>query len=124
MNTTSTTHDILILQRHAPYGSSIAREGLDFILTSAAYDQNLTVLFLGDGVFQLLDNQSSQAISLKNHGSALEVLPLYEVENLLAIEEDLIDRGISHNQLISGINIINREQSKAIIAQHTKVIGF
>lgn len=124
MNTTSTTHDILILQRHAPYGSSIAREGLDFILTSAAYDQNLTVLFLGDGVFQLLDNQNSQAIDLKNHGSALEVLPLYEVENLLAVEEDLIDRGISHNQLISGINIINREQSKAIITQHTKVIGF
>ena len=124
MNTANTTHDILILQRNAPYGSSIAREGLDFILTSAAYDQNLTVLFLGDGVFQLLSNQDSKAIELKNHASALEVLPLYDVENLYAVEEDLNDRAINKNQLIDGINIINRQQSKAIIAQHNKVIGF
>lgn len=124
MNTANTTHDILILQRHAPYGSSIAREGLDFILTSAAYDQNLTVLFLGDGVFQLLSNQDSKAIELKNHASALEVLPLYDVENLYVIEEDLNDRAINKNQLIDGINIITRQQSKAIIAQHNKVIGF
>ena len=124
MNTANTTHDILILQRHAPYGSSIAREGLDFILTSAAYDQNLTVLFLGDGVFQLLSNQDSKAVELKNHASALEVLPLYDVENLYAIKEDLIDRALTTNQLIDGINIINRQQSKDIIAQHNKVIGF
>lgn len=124
MNTAHTTHDILILQRHAPYGSSVAREGLDFILTSAAYDQNLTVLFLGDGVFQLLSNQDSKAIELKNHASALEVLPLYDVENLYVIEEDLNDRAINKNQLIDGINIISRQQSKAIIAQHNKVIGF
>ena len=124
MNTSSTTHDILILQRHAPYGSSIAREGLDFILTSAAYDQNLTVLFLGDGVFQLLKNQDTKTISLKNHASALEVLPLYDVENLFAVEEDLTERNIDRLQLIDGIDIINRKQSKAIIAQHKKVIGF
>ena len=124
MNTANTTHDILILQRHAPYGSSIAREGLDFILTSAAYDQNLTVLFLGDGVFQLISNQDSKAIELKNHASALEVLPLYDVENLYVIEEDLNDRAINKNQLIDGINIISRQQSKAIIARHNKVIGF
>ena len=82
------------------------------------------MLFLGDGVFQLLSNQDSKAIELKNHASALEVLPLYDVENLYAVEEDLNDRAINKNQLIDGINIINRQQSKAIIAQHNKVIGF
>ena len=124
MNTTNTTHDILILQRHAPYGSSIAREGLDFILTSAAYDQNLTVLFLGDGVFQLLVNQDSKAIQLKNHASALEVLPLYDIDQLFVIEEDLNERKINHNQIIDSVNVISRKQSKALIKQHKKVIGF
>jgi tRNA 2-thiouridine synthesizing protein C len=124
MNTTNTPHDILILQRHAPYGSSIAREGLDFILTSAAYDQNLTILFLGDGVFQLLNNQDSKAIELKNHASALEVLPLYDIENLFVIEEDLSERSIEHSQIMDNVNIITRAQGKVIIEQHTKVIGF
>ncbi|MFY0701471.1 MAG: sulfurtransferase complex subunit TusC [Bermanella sp.] len=124
MNTTTTPQDILILQRQAPYGSSIAREGLDFILTSAAYDQNLSVLFLTDGVFQLLTNQNSKAIELKNHAGALEVLPLYDIENLYAVSEDLMERSIDPSDILAGVNIINREQAKQLIEQHTKVIGF
>jgi|MDTG01.3.fsa_nt_gb tRNA 2-thiouridine synthesizing protein C len=124
MNTTTTPQDILILQRQAPYGSSIAREGLDFILTSAAYDQNLSVLFLTDGVFQLLTNQNSKAIELKNHAGALEVLPLYDIENLYAVSEDLMERSINPSDILAGVNIINREQAKQLIEQHTKVIGF
>lgn len=124
MNIPSAPQDILILQRHAPYGSSIAREGLDFVLTSAAYDQNLSVLFLADGVFQLLSKQNSKHIGLKNHAAALEVLPLYDVENLYAIKEDLSDRNMSENDIIDGIQIISRNQGKQLIQQHTKVIGF
>ncbi|MGK0445684.1 MAG: tRNA 2-thiouridine synthesizing protein C, partial [Bermanella sp.] len=108
----------------APYGSSKAREGLDFILTSAAYDQNLTILFLADGVFQLLDNQNSKGIELKNHAAALEVLPLYDVENLFVIDEDLTSRAITKDQIINDVQIISREQGRALIAQHTKIIGF
>lgn len=124
MNTPTAPQDILILQRTAPYGSSTAREGLDFILTSAAYDQNLTILFLADGVFQLLDNQNSKGIALKNHAAALEVLPLYDVENLFVIDEDLTSRAITKDQIITDVQIISREQGRALIAQHSKIIGF
>ncbi|MFT5592745.1 MAG: tRNA 2-thiouridine synthesizing protein C [Oceanicoccus sp.] len=124
MNTTNTAHDILILQRHAPYGSSIAREGLDFVLTSAAYDQNLTLLFLGDGVFQLLCHQDSKAIELKNHASALEVLPLYDVENIFVVKEDLEERAIDASQIMNSASIITRDQGKLLIKQHKKIIGF
>lgn len=120
----STTHDILILQRHAPYGSSLAREGLDFILTSAAYEQNLTVLFSSDGVLQLIKDQNSKAINMKNHKGALEVLPLYDVENLFAVQEDLDDRGIDPSNIIDSVKIISREQSTQLINRHGKVIGF
>jgi tRNA 2-thiouridine synthesizing protein C len=124
MNTITAPQDILILQRQAPYGSSLAREGLDFVLTSAAYDQNLSVLFLADGVFQLLDNQNSKDIGLKNHAAALEVLPLYDVENLYAIDEDLKSRSITPSDIIEGIKIISRKQGKQLIQQHNKIIGF
>ncbi len=118
------THDILILQRQAPYGSSLARDGLDFILTSAAYDQNLTVLFMGDGVFQLIKHQDSKAISLKNHKSALEVLPLYDVENLFAVQEDLDTRAINKSDIIDSVKTITLTEAKTLIEQHQKVIGF
>jgi len=124
MTENNQTHDILILQRQAPYGSSLGREGIDYALTSAAYDQNISVLFLGDGVFQTLSHQNSQGIHLKNHGGALEVLPLYDIENLFVVEEDLIERGISTEQVMKSISIISRSKSNEMIHAHKKIVGF
>ena len=118
------TQDILILQRTPPYGSSLAREGIDYALTSAAYDQNISILFLGDGVFQTLKNQDSKAIQQKNHGGALDVLPLYEIENLYVIEEDLKIRGITPEQVIDTIKVISNSESNELIHTHSKIIGF
>ena len=115
---------ILIIQRSAPYGSSLAREGIDYVLTSAAYDQDISLLFLGDGIFQLLANQNSKDISLKNQLSALEVLPLYDVENLYATHEDLNDRSITADQLGLKVNLINREDVHQLIDQQDHVMGF
>jgi len=50
--------------RHAPYGNHFAQESLDAILASSVYGQILTLIFMGDGVLQLLENQP-QFINLK-----------------------------------------------------------
>ena len=118
------TKNILIIQRTAPYGSSLAREGVDFVLTSAAYDQNISLLFLGDGIFQILANQNSKGISLKNQLSALEVLPLYDVENLYVVQEDLNERNISKEQLGLEVKIITRADTHQLIDQQDHVMGF
>lgn len=124
MDTATHINDILIIQRHAPYGSSLAREGIDFALTSAAYEQNISILFSGDGVFQLLDNQNSKNIQLKNHKGALEALPLYDIEQLYVVKEDLESRNISETDIISIANIITRADSKQLIHRHEKILGF
>lgn len=116
--------NILVIQRTAPYGSSLAREGIDYVLTSAAYDQNISLLFLGDGVFQLLAEQDSKNIQLKNQLSALEVLPLYDIENLYITEEDLSERHLNKKQLGLNVNIISRSDVHALIAQQDHVVGF
>lgn len=118
------TKNILVIQRTAPYGSSLAREGIDYVLTSAAYDQNISLLFLGDGVFQLLGKQDSKSIQLKNQLSALEVLPLYDIENLYLTEEDLAERNLSKEQLGLSVNIISRNDVHALIAKQDHVVGF
>lgn len=116
--------NILVIQRTAPYGSSLAREGIDYVLTSAAYDQNISLLFLGDGVFQLLAEQDSKNIQLKNQLSALEVLPLYDIENLYITEEDLAERNLNKEQLGLNVNIISRSHVHTLIAQQDHVVGF
>jgi tRNA 2-thiouridine synthesizing protein C len=56
---------ILLVSRHAPYGNSTARESIDIALAAAAYDQDIGILFMDDGVFQLLKNQQSQHVDQK-----------------------------------------------------------
>lgn len=70
----------LVVIRHSPYGSSLGRAALDTALAMAAFEQPLDILFMGDGVSQLLPGQDSQAIGVKNIGKLLGSLPLYGIE--------------------------------------------
>lgn len=116
--------NILVIQRCAPYGSSLGREGLDYVLTSAAYDQNIQILFLGDGVFQLLKNQDSSDIELKNHLGAMEVLPLYDIEDLYVVNEDLNERGLTQDSLGLPVKCIDRQDVHDLINKQDHIMGF
>ncbi len=118
------THKILIIARTAPYGSSLAREGLDYVLTSAAYDQDICLLFIGDGLFQLMKQQQPQQINLKSQIAAMEILPLYDIENLFAVEEDLIERNINTEELGMEVKIIKRSEVSQLIDSQDKVLSF
>ena len=48
---------VLVVLRHAPHDSSWLREGLDVALVAAALGQDVTLLFLGDGVEALRGGQ-------------------------------------------------------------------
>lgn len=118
------TQKILVLQRHAPYGNNLAREGVDYILTCAVYDQDLSILFMGDGVFQLIDNQQSAQINLKTHLGALKLFELYDIQNIYAIAEDLAERNINQQMLGINPNIISRNEAKLLIEQQQHILGF
>ncbi len=72
----------LVIVRHSPYGSSLGRTSLDAALALAAFEQPVEVLFMGDGVLQLLPDQDSAAIGVKSIGKLLGSLPLYEIPSV------------------------------------------
>lgn len=116
---------ILFISRKAPYGSSTAREALDAVLAAAAYDLNPGLLFMDDGVFQLLRHQESGEIEQKNFAAMLPILPLYDVENIFAHLESLQARNIESNDLIlDNIQIIDNQTVSALLAQHDQLLSF
>ena len=42
---------VLILNQHAPYGTSNARDALDVALTCSIFEMPVSLAFLGDGLF-------------------------------------------------------------------------
>jgi tRNA 2-thiouridine synthesizing protein C len=116
---------ILFISRHAPYGSSLAKDALDAILAASAYDQELSLLFMDDGVFQLLANQDSQEIAQKNFASILPVLPVYEINSIYVHCESLIKRQITINELVlDSVQIIDSKAICSLLAQQDQLLSF
>ncbi len=55
----------LYVNRRAPHGSIYALESLETVLIGAAFDQDVSVLFVDDGVYQLKKDQQPEGIEFK-----------------------------------------------------------
>lgn len=116
---------ILALCRQAPYGSALAREGLEAVLAAAAMDQSPDLLLMGDGVFQLLGGQNSEAIEQKNLQRNLQALPMFGVETIHICEHSLMERGIKTEQMkLPGAELKLVTDTGRFIAGYDNVLSF
>ncbi|MDP5211029.1 sulfurtransferase complex subunit TusC [Microbulbifer sp. 2205BS26-8] len=115
----------IALLRTPPYGSTIAREGLEAVLASAAMEQEIDLLFLGDGIFQLLDHQSPMEIGQKSLRRNLLALPVFGIEQIFVCHKSLRDRTIAPDQVqIPGVEVKAIRQPGALIAAYQCVLSF
>lgn len=116
---------ILLLSRHAPYGTSIARDAIDAALATAVYDQDLSILFMDDGVFQLLKEQDAQSISQKSFTSLLSALPYYDIEKVYVHKESLEQRCISPTELVvSDMHMVSSVEVVSLFSQQEHILSF
>ena len=114
----------LVLIRQAPYGSSLARAALDAALAAAAFDQAVTVLFLGDGVLQLLPGQDSTAIDAKNIGKLIASMPLYDIENIYVDATALARFALPVEDLPQAVTPLDDTAIHRLITDHDHLLGF
>jgi tRNA 2-thiouridine synthesizing protein C len=114
----------LLIFRQPPYTSSLSRSGLDTALAAGAFEQPVSVLFLADGVLQLLPQQDSSGLGKRNHGKVLTSLPLYDIETLWVDSESLDDFGFGVNDLPEGSRLANRKQIEEMLVSHDHVVAF
>lgn len=85
---------MLVISRQAPWSGPGAREALDIVLAGGAYDLPIGMLFLDDGVFQLLPEQNAKALQQKDLTANLKALPMFGVEEIYVCGTSLAERGI------------------------------
>ena len=61
----SETKKFMYVNRHAPHGTVYALEGLEVVLIGAAFEQEVSMAFIGDGVFQLKQGQDTVDSDMK-----------------------------------------------------------
>ena len=90
----------LYVNRKAPYGTIYALESLEVVLIGAAFEQDVTLAFVDDGVFQLTKGQNTDGIGVKNFSPTFRALGDYDVQKLFVERESLEERGLSEDDLI------------------------
>jgi len=90
----------MYLNRKAPYGTIYAWESLEVVLIGAAFDQEVSLLFLDDGVYQLVKGQNTAGIGMKNFSPTYRTLGDYEVKNIYVDRASLEARGLSEDDLV------------------------
>jgi tRNA 2-thiouridine synthesizing protein C len=128
----------MFVNRKAPYGSVYALESLEVVLISAAFDQDVSLAFLDDGVYQITKNQDTTGIGQKNFSATYKALGDYEINKLYVEKESLEERGLTIADLMpltwededddyqekSSIYLVDRAEMAHIMANQEVVISF
>ena len=134
----SDTKKFLYVNRKAPYGTIYALESLEVVLIGAAFEQDVSLAFLDDGVFQLTKGQKTEGIGVKNFSPTFRALGDYDVTKLYVEKESLDERGLTEDDLQEityededddweekpSIRIVSRAEMADIMADQDVVLSF
>ncbi len=87
------------INRKAPYGTIYALESLEVVLIAAAFDQDISLVFADDGVYQLTKDQNTEDIGMKNFSKTYTALGDYDIKKIYVEKESLEERGLSTGDL-------------------------
>jgi tRNA 2-thiouridine synthesizing protein C len=113
----------MYVNRRAPYGTIYALECLEVVLVAAAFEQDVTVVFLDDGVCQLKKNQDTTAIGMKNFSKTYGALDDYDVEKIYVEKESLDARGLTADDLVIPVEVVAADNLIEIMSQQDVVIS-
>jgi tRNA 2-thiouridine synthesizing protein C len=135
---TSVKKKFMFVNRKGPYGTIYALEALEVVLISAAFEQDVSLAFLDDGVYQLMQGQNTSGIGMKNFSPTYRALGDYDVKKLYVEKESLLERGLKPEDLMEityedededyaekpSIHLVSRSELTDVMAQQDVLLNF
>jgi len=134
----SDTKKFLYVNRKAPYGTIYALESLEVVLIGAAFEQDVSLAFLDDGVYELTKDQDTTGIGMKNFSPTYSALGDYDVQKIYVEKESLEERGLTLDDLQhltyededddwaekDSIRLVSREELARIMDEQDVILSF
>jgi tRNA 2-thiouridine synthesizing protein C len=134
----SETKKFLYVNRKAPYGTIYALESLEVVLIGAAFEQDVELAFIDDGVYQLIQGQDTTGIGVKNFSPTYKALGDYDVNKIYVEKESLEARGLTVDDLMplkyededddwaekNSIHVVSSQELSDIMDQSDVVLSF
>ncbi len=119
-----TVKKFMYVNRKAPYGTIYALESLEVVLIAAAFEQDVSMAFLDDGVYQIKKGQDTKGIGQKNFSPTYRALEGYDVEKLYVEAESLAERGLSEDDLLVPVEVMSREALAELMNEQDVILSF
>ena len=114
----------MFVNRKAPYGTIHALESLEVVLIAATFDQDVSLVFLDDGVYELVKGQNSKGTQMKNFSPTYRALEDYDVEKLYVERESLEARGLNEADVHRPPGLRSSSEMADLMAEQDVVLSF
>ena len=114
----------MYVNRRAPYGTIYALESLEVVLIAAAFEQDVSLVFMDDGVYQIKKEQNTEEIGVKNFSPTYRALEGYDVEKLYVEKESLESRGLTTDDLVVPVQVLDKDQLAALMEEQEVILSF
>ena len=91
---------IMFTVRKAPHGTIYVYEGLEVKLIMAAYDADISVVFMDDGVYALKKGQDTKELGIKGFAATYGALIDYEIQKVFVDRHSMEIRGMTEEDLL------------------------
>ena len=119
-----TVKKFMFVNRSAPYGTVYALESLEVVLIAAAFEQDVSLAFVDDGVFQLKKGMQTKGIETKNFSPTYRALEGYDIEKLYVERESMEARGLAEEDLIVDVTVLSSAELGKLMEEQDVVLSF
>src|SRR4030065_2252742 len=114
----------MFLNRKAPHGTVYALEGREVVLITAAFDQDVSMVFTDDGIYQLMKGIDTKGIEVKDFSRTYRALEGYDIEKLYVDQASMDARGLTEDDLIVDVTVLSVDEMSNLMAEPAVVISF
>ena len=118
------TKKFMYVNRKAPYGTIYAQESLEVVLVGAAFEQDVSLAFIGDGVYQLAKGQDTKGLGVKNFSPTFRALDDYDVNKLYVDQDSLAARGLKADDLVVPVSVIGAAEMAELMSGQDVILSF
>src|SRR3569832_473712 len=113
----------MFLNRKAPHGTVYALEGLEVVLITAVFDQDVSMVFTDDGVYQLMKGVDTKVIEIKDFSKTYRALEGYFIDYFYVDQVSLDARGLTEDDLIVDVTVLSVDEMANLMAEQGVVIS-
>ena len=114
----------MYVNRKAPHGTIYALESLEVVLIAAAVDQDVSLAFMDDGVYQLKKGCNTKGIEVKNFQPTYRALDDYDINKLYVEKEALEARGLTEEDMCVPVEVRSRAEIGKLMETQDIVLSF